>query len=69
MPYTPIRDEPLGHILNFRDPDNIALDLSAPTEAMQHLATAALRAPDVTVEQIDEYVALVAGPEFVAKRR
>jgi catechol 2,3-dioxygenase-like lactoylglutathione lyase family enzyme len=68
VPYTPIRDEPLGHILNFRDPDNIALDLSAPTEAMQ-LATAALRAPDVTVEQIDEYIALVAGPEFVVKRR
>lgn len=67
VPYTPIRDEPLGHILNFRDPDDIALDLTAPTEAMQ-LATEALRAPDITPEQIDEYVALVAGPEYVVKR-
>ena len=27
--FTPIRDEPLGYRLNFRDPDDIALELSA----------------------------------------
>src|SRR6188472_914427 len=30
--YTPIRDMELGFHLNFRDPDNIALELSAPNE-------------------------------------
>jgi catechol 2,3-dioxygenase-like lactoylglutathione lyase family enzyme len=29
--FTPIRDTELGHHLNFRDPDNIALELNAPT--------------------------------------
>lgn len=37
--YTPIRDMPLGHHLNFRDPDGIALELTAPNEAY----TAAMR--------------------------
>jgi glyoxylase I family protein len=30
VPYTPIRDMEFGHHLNFRDPDNIALELNAP---------------------------------------
>jgi glyoxylase I family protein len=30
--YTPIRDMELGHHLNFRDPDGIALELDAPNE-------------------------------------
>jgi glyoxylase I family protein len=67
VPYTPIRDEPLGHILNFRDPDGIAFDLSAPTETML-FATEALRSPDLTLAQVDEFIAGVAGPEFVVKR-
>jgi len=32
VPYTPIRDMEFGYHLNFRDPDNIALELSAPNE-------------------------------------
>ena len=32
--YTPIRDMEFGYHLNFRDPDNIALELSAPNEVM-----------------------------------
>ena len=32
--YTPIRDMEFGHHLNFRDPDNIALELMAPNELM-----------------------------------
>jgi hypothetical protein len=30
--FTPIRDMPLGHHLNFRDPDGIALEFSAANE-------------------------------------
>lgn len=32
--YTPIRDMEFGFHLNFRDPDNIALELSAPNELL-----------------------------------
>ena len=32
--YTPIRDMEFGYHLNFRDPDNIALELQAPNEVM-----------------------------------
>ena len=32
--YTPIRDMEMGHHLNFRDPDGIALELSAPNELL-----------------------------------
>jgi catechol 2,3-dioxygenase-like lactoylglutathione lyase family enzyme len=30
--YTPIRDTEMGHHLNFRDPDGIALEFDAPTD-------------------------------------
>lgn len=33
--YTPIRDMEFGFHLNFRDPDNIALELSAPNEHLR----------------------------------
>jgi hypothetical protein len=32
--YTPIRDMEFGYHLNFRDPDNIALEISAPNDVM-----------------------------------
>jgi catechol 2,3-dioxygenase-like lactoylglutathione lyase family enzyme len=32
--FTPMRDTELGHHLNFRDPDNIALELHAPTSLL-----------------------------------
>ncbi len=32
--YTPIRDMEFGYHLNFRDPDDIALELSAPNELL-----------------------------------
>ncbi|GAB2454992.1 hypothetical protein GCM10027062_39330 [Nocardioides hungaricus] len=32
--FTPIRHMEFGHHLNFRDPDNIALELSAPNQLM-----------------------------------
>jgi len=33
--YTPIRDMEMSHNLNFRDPDDIALELVAPHEVLQ----------------------------------
>lgn len=35
MPYTPIQDMPLGHHLNFADPDGIALEFQAPNAAFE----------------------------------
>ena len=50
--YTPIRDMEFGHHLNFRDPDNIALELSAPNEllltAKQALADGRTSQADIT---------------------
>jgi catechol 2,3-dioxygenase-like lactoylglutathione lyase family enzyme len=53
--YTPIRDMELGHHLNFRDPDGIALELQAPTAQY-----AALLADVATREVSDEEVAEMA---------
>jgi glyoxylase I family protein len=51
VPYTPIRDMEMGYHLNFRDPDNIALELSAPNElwltAQRLMATGGLTAADI----------------------
>jgi hypothetical protein len=30
LEHSPIQDRPLGHHLNFRDPDRLALELQAP---------------------------------------
>jgi len=50
--YTPIRDMEFGHHLNFRDPDNIALELSAPNAllltAKQALAEGRTSPADIT---------------------
>ncbi|WP_175539686.1 VOC family protein [Nocardioides exalbidus] len=53
--YTPIRDMELGFHLNFRDPDDIALELTAPNE---HLvaARAALAAGQTSQADIDAFV-------------
>lgn len=32
VPFTPIQDMPLGHHLNFKDPDGIALEFQAPND-------------------------------------
>jgi catechol 2,3-dioxygenase-like lactoylglutathione lyase family enzyme len=58
--YTPIRDMELGHHLNFRDPDNIALEFSTPNEvAAQWFAE--LREREIPRREIDmrleEYLA------------
>ncbi len=53
--YTPIRDMEFGYHLNFRDPDNIALELSAPNE---HLIAAkkALSDGQTTQADIDAFI-------------
>ena len=58
--YTPIRDEAFAAHLNFRDPDNIALELSASNEIYDSWMEE-LRTRDVPPEEIrarvDEYFA------------
>jgi catechol 2,3-dioxygenase-like lactoylglutathione lyase family enzyme len=54
--HTPIRDMEFGYHLNFRDPDNIALELSAPNDvAAAWLAE--LRERDIPREEIDRRLA------------
>jgi catechol 2,3-dioxygenase-like lactoylglutathione lyase family enzyme len=49
--YTPIRDMEMGHHLNFRDPDGIALELSASNEllltAQRLMAAGGISAADI----------------------
>jgi hypothetical protein len=64
--YTPIRDMEFASHLNFRDPDGIALELSASYPIMDVWLTE-LRERDISREEIDErlgtYLAsLGAGP-------
>lgn len=54
--YTPIRDEPLGHHLNFRDPDGIALEISAPNDAARW-AYEELRQRPVPPEEVEAWMA------------
>jgi catechol 2,3-dioxygenase-like lactoylglutathione lyase family enzyme len=65
--YTPIDDQPLAHHLNFRDPDGIALELTASTEVYAS-AMQALRDKDMTDEEIRDYAAQMMGREFVVGR-
>lgn len=58
--YTPIRDMPLGHHLNFRDPDGIALEFTAPNEAYT-AALRELRERDVPRAEIRAWMADVLG--------
>lgn len=53
--YTPIRDMEFGFHLNFRDPDNIALEFSAPNE---HLLAAkkALASGQTSQADIDAFI-------------
>ena len=53
--YTPIRDMELGFHLNFRDPDNIALELSAPNELFL-AAKEALAAGQTSQADIDAFI-------------
>jgi glyoxylase I family protein len=64
--YTPIQDMPLGHHLNFRDPDGIALEFQAPSD-MYAAALADLKSRDVSHAELLAQAAEMLGPEMVAR--
>ena len=63
--YTPIRDEHFGSHLNFRDPDDIALEFSSSNELMR-AAQEALSSGQMTPADIAAFVAENVSPDFVA---
>ena len=63
--FTPIRDEPLGYHLNFRDPDDIALELSAPTEVYAEVLLQ-LRSRTFSDEEIRQVAVLLGLGDYVA---
>ena len=67
--YTPIRDMELGYHLNFRDPDNIALEINAPNDVLSAWL-AEFKEREIPQQEIDsrlgEYLASLAsesGPD------
>ncbi len=65
--YTPIRDMGLAHHLNFRDPDNIALEITASSE-MYSQAMQMLRDREMSDDEIRDNAAQLMGPELVVGR-
>ncbi len=65
--YTPIRDMELGSSLNFRDPDDIALEFDAPNELGLE-ARRRLAAPDLSSADIAAFVTEHLGAGFVPAR-
>lgn len=61
--YTPIRDMEMGHHLNFRDPDGIALELSAPNELLL-TAQRLMAAGDLTASDIAAFVSENLSPDL-----
>jgi glyoxylase I family protein len=62
--YTPIRDMEMGHHLNFRDPDGIALEFDAPNE-LAIKARRALASGQTSPAEIATFVAEHFGPDYV----
>ena len=62
--YTPVRDMEMGYHLNFRDPDGIALEFSAPNEAMLS-AQRLMAAGGLTEAEIAAFIAENVGPDAV----
>lgn len=62
--YTPIRDMEMGYHLNFRDPDGIALELSAPNE-LGLTARRLMAAGPVTATDIAAFVSENISPDVV----
>lgn len=63
--HSPIRDEVFGSHLNFRGPDDVALELSCSNELMA-TAQEALRSGQLSAEAIAAFVAENVGPEYTA---
>jgi catechol 2,3-dioxygenase-like lactoylglutathione lyase family enzyme len=64
--FTPIRDMELAHHLNFRDPDDIALELSAPNDVYR-AALEALRS-DISDSEVWDAAGQFFPAEMVARR-
>lgn len=60
--YTPIRDMEMGYHLNFRDPDGIALELSAPNELLL-TAQRLMASGDLTAADIAAFVSENVSPD------
>jgi glyoxylase I family protein len=63
--HSPIQDLPLGHHLNFRDPDGIALELQAPN-AVWVAAVERLRTEELSDADILAAAGQLLGPDLVA---
>ena len=61
--YTPIRDMEMGHHLNFRDPDGIALELFAPNELLL-TAQRLMASGEATTADIATFVSHNLSPEL-----
>jgi catechol 2,3-dioxygenase-like lactoylglutathione lyase family enzyme len=61
--YTPIRDMEMGYHLNFRDPDNIALEFSVPNELLL-TAQRLMAAGNLTKTDIAAFVSQHINPDF-----
>lgn len=64
--YTPIRDMEMGYHLNFRDPDGIALELSAPNELLL-TAQRLMAAGDLTASDIAAFVSENLSPDIAVQ--
>jgi len=64
--YTPIRDMEMGYHLNFRDPDGIALELSAPNELLL-TARRLMASGDLSTDDIAAFIADNLSPELAVR--
>ena len=64
--HSPLADTELGHHLNFRDPDGVALELQAPNDVYRGLV-AQLASGDVPDEVLRDRAAQILGPGVVAR--
>jgi glyoxylase I family protein len=64
--YTPIRDMEMGHHLNFRDPDGIALELSASNELLL-TAQRLMAAGGISAADIADFVTENLGPDLAPR--
>lgn len=61
--YTPIRDMEMGYHLNFRDPDGIALELSAPNE-VRKTAQRLMASGQVSEADIAAFISENVSPDY-----
>jgi glyoxylase I family protein len=64
--FTPIQDTPLGHHLNFRDPDDIALEFQAPSD-LYAAALSELHSRDVSDAEVLARAEQLLGAQSVAR--